>query len=84
MYKATKLSKLVPMDDSIKIAGIAQGSDTDSIPAGPPDIPVYTKEQLWDLVIKSGEALTSVKQLELYNLLLGFADVFTSIDDGLR
>ena len=34
LYKGTKLGQLVPMDDSIKIAGVAKGSDTDSILAG--------------------------------------------------
>ena len=50
----------------------------------PPEASSYTQEQLWNLVSKSGETLTSEQQHELYNLLLEFADVFTSNEDGLR
>ena len=83
LYKGTKIGQLVPMDDNITIAGIAQGPDVDSIPTEPPEASPYTQELLWDLVSKSGETLTSEQQHELYNLLLGFADVFTSNEDGL-
>ena len=31
LYKGTKIGQLVPMDDNIMIAGIAQGPDVDSI-----------------------------------------------------
>jgi len=82
VYKGTKLGQMTKLESDLSIASVTPETETHA--STPPlDIPCYKREVIWDLVTKSGNALKEQQQHELYNLLLGFADVIMDADDGL-
>ena len=83
LYKGSKIGKASPLDDKVNISSVKPDSDSHVSSTDEDEIPLHKQELLWDLVTKSGDSLTTEQQHELYNALLGYADVFTANEDDL-
>jgi len=81
IYKGTKVAKIcqIPEPEATAAASsLCVDASTTSI-----NVPSETKEELWELVEKSGAGLTTQQEEKLYNVLLGFADVFAFTESEL-
>jgi len=79
LYKGTKVAKLELIQDPDFVAGLGTTVGED-IPAT--SVSTEVQELLWALVEESGETLDSRQQHQLYQLLLGFSDVFSFTSEG--
>jgi len=80
LYKG-KVGQASPLDNEINISSVSDSPVSSAVPDA--EIPPHKQELLWDLVTKSGDALTTEQQHGLYNVLLGYADVFKANEDDL-
>jgi len=80
-YKGTKVAKIcqIPEPEAIAAASsVCVDASTASI-----NVPSETKEELWELVEKSGAGLTTQQQEKLYKVVPGFTDVFAFTESKL-
>ena len=78
IYKGTKIAHVSPLMESELILNVNPSQPNEVHYVSP-----VAQEALWQLVENSGEVLGSQQQRQLYQLLLGFADVFAFDDTDL-
>ena len=81
MHKGMKVAQIcqIPEPEAIATASsVCLDASATAINMSP-----ETKEQLWELVQKSGTTLTTQRQEKLHKVLLGFSDVFAFSESEL-